>query len=146
MAKKPRAGHSYKTQYKAYTVKGQWRKNKLAGLERRVLNNENDSSALTLFEKSSKTYGRSKPGMKGWFHPQEQKLLRLLKDEPGNQETKAKLASLRDVYSDTRPTAIQNAKPAEQPTQVVDQLLEIGVINEKRRKSFKTRYRPIRKR
>ena len=80
MAKKFRGGNSYKTQYKAYLVKGQWRKNTRLKLERRMLKNEADSSALVEFEKGSKQYGRAKPGKKGWFPPQELAILRSLKD------------------------------------------------------------------
>lgn len=144
MAKKPRAGNSYKTQYKAYTVKGQWRKNKIAKLTKRALINENDTIALEVFEKGSKTYGRGKPGNKGWFHPQEQKLLRDISNEV--EGAKEKLASLKDVYTDKRPTAIKGSQPAAQAESVVDQLCRIGVISEKRRRTFKTRYHKVSRR
>ena len=146
MAKKPRAGNSYKTQYKAYKVKNQWRKNRLARFEKRALNNENDTSALEAFEKSTKTYGRGKPGNKGWFHPQEQKLLRECNsdDETIRIRAKEKLAKLQEVYSDNRPSAIRNAEKLNLPLLAVDQLLNIGVINAKRHKAFKSRLGSVR--
>lgn len=137
MAKKPRAGNSYKTQYKAYKTKNQWRKNKLARLEKRALDNEADDSALKAFEAGNKTYGRGKPGNKGWFPPQEQKLLRDIANEV--EGAKEKLAKLQEVYSDRRPSAIRNTEKLVQAALIIDQLHNIGLVNEKRYKSFKSR-------
>jgi hypothetical protein len=149
MASRSRSGNSHKTQYKAYSIKEQWRKNKLAKLERRVLNNETDDSALKTFEAGSKTIGRSKPGKRGWFHPQEQALLKALStaDDETAKELRLKLFNLQAVYEDARPSAVR-MKPIqpELPTLIVDQLFNIGIINAKRRKSFKSRMGGLRRR
>ena len=140
MAKKSRGGNSYKTQYKAYKVRGQWRKNKLAKLTKRAVENENDTHALEVFEKGSKEYGRSKPGNKGWFHPQETKLLRETgSDNPQvAKRAKIKLADLREVYADKRPSAARMKTAPVPQTDIAKQLLDIGLINAKRYKTFRS--------
>ena len=146
MASQFRGGNSYKTQYKAYLIKGQWRKNKRRKLEKRMLKNEADSSALEEFEKGSKQYGRAKPGHKGWFPPQEAKLIRECgTDDPIKAEAaKVKLARLREIYTDKRPSAVRMklAIPTPSPT-TAKQLLDIGIINAKRYKTFKPSHRRV---
>jgi hypothetical protein len=131
---------SSKAQYQGYKIEGRWRKNKLAKLEARVLVNSNDDSALKTFEKGSKTYGRSKPGNKGWFPPQEQKLLREVGSEVETIRVRAKekLARLIEIHNDPRPSAIR--MKATQPTLapiIADQFLAQGIISQKRHKSIK---------
>ena len=139
MARKPRAGNSYKTQYKAYIIRGQWRKNKLAKLTRRALRNEKDTHALDVFEKGSKTYGRRKPGYKGWFHPQEMKLINIINNAELDvaKEARIELERLRTIYADKRPSAIKEGNRPTLPTSIPDQLLNIGIINAKCNKTFK---------
>ena len=103
-----RAGMSYKTQYKAYKDRGAWRKNKIKKLERRVLKNPKDVGAEKALEKflktTTKTYGRGKPGTKGWFQPQEQKFLSMAKsDDPKLAKYASNnLAKIKAVYSDKK--------------------------------------------
>ena len=143
------AGASTKAQYTAYKTKGQWRKNKVAKLEKRVLQNSADSSALELFEKGSKEYGRAKPGNKGWFPPQEAKLLREVNSEVEtiSKRAKEKLFRLREVYADKRPSAVrmQPIMPTLPPSPA-KQLLDIGIINAKRYKTFRPSLGRIRRR
>lgn len=144
-----KAGASTKAQYTAYKVKGQWRKNKVAKLEKRVLQNSGDSLALEIFEKGSKEYGRAKPGPKGWFAPQEAKLLREVNSEVEtiSKRAKARLFRLREIYTDKRPSAVR-MKPIKPslPPSPAEQLLNIGVISEKRYKNAKSRNRGLRRR
>ena len=144
-----RAGVSYKTQYKAYKDRGAWRKNKIKKLERRVLANPEDKGAELALEKFLKTttqvYGRGKPGQKGWFHPQEQNFLKMT----GSSDPKiveyagAKLAKIRDVYADTRPSAV---RMKEYVYPELNKLCEVGLINEKRKETANTRMDRIRRR
>ena len=146
MARKSRGGNSYKTQYKAYTIKGQWRKNKIAKLTKRAIHNDSDNSAMIEFEKGSKTYGREKPGKKGWFHPQETAILKALKDaDPDTAKAlRAQLYKIQEIYADKRPSAVIRVPVQPKlPTLIVDQLFTIGIINEKRRNSAKARNRSI---
>jgi hypothetical protein len=140
---------SRKAQYQGYKIEGRWRKNKLAKLEARVLVNSNDDSALKTFEAGSKTYGRSKPGNKGWFPPQEQKLLREAGSEVETIRVKAKekLARLIEIHNDPRPSAVR-MKPV-QPTMaplIVDQFLTEGIINAKRHRTVRQSLHRIRRR
>jgi len=142
-----KTGASTKAQYTAYKTKGQWRKNKVAKLEKRVLQNSADSSALEVFEKGSKEYGRAKPGPKGWFAPQETALLKKIAASDDPRELRSKLAKLYSVYADKRPSAIRNAeKNVALPKLLDEQLFEAGLINAKRYKTFKSRNSSIRRR
>lgn len=151
MAKKARGGQSYKTQYKTYKDTSRWRKNKIRKLEARVLKNPNDTGAekaLEDFTKGSKTYGRGKPGNKGWFHPQELALLKKIKHD-GTPEDKVlinKLHKLRAVYADTRPSPLRKTSSIELGDTIADQLFNAGLINEKRRETANSRMERIRKR
>jgi hypothetical protein len=149
MAKKSRSGNSYKQQYQAYKLENRWKKNKLKKLERRILANPNDVGAEQAMEVvSKKVYGRKKPGQKGWFHPQEQALLKDLRSEVASiqENAKRKLNNLRSVYSDSRPTAARiNIIPEPNET-VADQLHNIGYISEKRRNFINSRMGSVRQR
>ena len=149
MANKSRSGKSDKAQYQGYKIEGRWRKNRQTRLEARVLRNEADDSALKTFEAGSKTYGRQKPGKKGWFHPQEAQLLREVNSEVKSvsEAAKIKLANLREIYEDKRPSAVR-MKPIrpELPPTTAQQLLNIGVISAKRYKTFKQSLGRIRRR
>jgi hypothetical protein len=150
MGMKSRGGASYKAQYQGYKIESRWRKNKLAKLEKRVLANSNDDSALKTFEKGSKLYGRSKPGSKGWFAPQEtriQKEIREAKTDEDRIRAIEKLARLNEIYEDKRPSAVR--MKLEQPTLaplIADQLLSIGIINAKRYRAFRSRMGGLRRR
>lgn len=148
MGTKSRAGNSDKTQYKAYQIKGQWRKNKEAKLTKRALVNENDTHALDVFLKGGKVIGRHKPGSKGWFAPQEAKLNREIKsgDLDIARVARAKLAKLQEVYEDKRPTPVRNKTIMPiLPLTVAQQFLAAGVINAKRYKTFEQKLGSIRK-
>jgi hypothetical protein len=140
---------SRKAQSQGYKIEERWRKNKRAKLEARVLRNSEDDSALKIFEAGSKTYGRQKPGKKGWFPPQE---ARFLSESQSDYEPKAlnarnKLAKIRSIYVDKRPSAIKNAKlTVELPPLVADQFLTLGLINAKRHKSIKQSLGRLRRR
>jgi hypothetical protein len=150
MGMKSRNGKSYKAQYQGYKIESRWRKNKQAKLEKRVLENSADDSALIAFEKGSKVYGRSKPGNKGWFAPQEariQKELREAKTDEDRVRAIGKAARLNEVYSDTRPSAVR--MKLEQPILaplIVDQFLKQGLINAKRHKVVKQGIQRVRRR
>ena len=114
MAKRSRGGNSYKTQYKLYKDQNKWYKNKVARLERRVLQNENDTGAveaLARIEKGDYQYSRNR---RSAGH--------VCKNDPGTF---------------TQPAL---------PTLVVDQFYNLGLINEKRRDSFKARMGRVRRR
>jgi hypothetical protein len=155
MASRSRAGNSYKTQYKLYKDKGSWRKNKIRKLERRVLDNPNDTGAEKALENflktTTQTYGRAKPGIKGWFQPQEQKFLKMANSDDPKVVAFArdKLAKIRAVYADKRPSAVRmkesNAVDYNKDS-VVDKFYEVGLINEKRKESLNTRMDRVRKR
>ena len=149
MAKKQGAGNSRKNQYKAYAIKNQWRKNKEAKLLKRVKENENDTHALEVFMAGKKVIGRKKPGTKGWFAPQEANLLRLLKsaDDTTAKVLRQKLANLREVHEDKRPSAIRSKKVVQVlPTNIAKQLLDTGIINAKRYKTAEQKLGIIRHR
>jgi hypothetical protein len=150
MGNKFRGGNSYKAQYQGYKIEGRWRKNKLAKLTKRALANEKDTQALDIFEKGSKEYGRQKPGKKGWFQPQEAKLVSTINSSLADSDTtelRRKLDKLREIHADTRPSAVRMklAQPELAPL-VVDQFLAQGLINAKRHKSVKQSLGRIRRR
>lgn len=154
MAKKGlRGGASYKAQYQGYKIEGRWKKNKIRKLEKRILANENDTGAVDALEKlnkSGKQYGRQKPKGKGWFHPQEIKLLKEAKSEKEVDRFMA-MEKLRKLYSDRdrfyyKPSAINNPEVLEPNKSVADQLFNIGMINEKRRGVVNARMGSLRKR
>lgn len=147
-----RAGMSYKTQYKAYKDRGAWRKNKIKKLESRVLKNPNDVGAEKALEKflksTTQTYGRGKPGNKGWFHPQEQKFLKMTgSDDPKVVEyARNKLAKIRAIYADKRPSAVRMKQAAPARETMADKLYEVGLINEKRKNFVNSRLDRVRRR
>lgn len=155
MAGKSRSGNSYKTQYKHYKDQEIWRKNKIRKLERRVINNPNDVGAEKALENflkpTNQKYGRGKPGSKGWFHPQEQKFLKMAdSDNPKVVNfARDKLAKIRTIYADKRPSAVRMKKVSTvdyTKDSVVDKFYEVGLINEKRKESLNTRMDRVRKR
>jgi hypothetical protein len=149
MAKKSRSGASYKAQYQAYKTGNKWKKNRTKKLEKRVLANENDTGAVKALDNLvGKLYRRKKPGSKGWFHAQEQKLIKDIKskDEKVRVLALEKLIKLKAVQADKRPSAIINAKIPEPNPTIADQLYNIGMISEKYRNAVNSRMGSIRKR
>ena len=147
MPNKSRSGVSDNTQYKAYKDKNMSQYNKINKLEKRVLANEKDTGAEEALKIARvKVYGRGRPGQKGWFHPQEQKLLKLIAAEKDTIRNRTKLAILRSVHADKRPTAIQDAEPVELNATIPDQLYAIGIINEKRKNTANARNNRISRR
>jgi len=64
MAKKSRAGKSYKEQYSAYKVTDRWRTNMLKTLEKHVKNNPNDIVAHNALSMApSREYSRNRRSM-----------------------------------------------------------------------------------
>lgn len=150
MAKKKRGGSSYKAQYTAYKVENRAKKNKLNRLGKRLIENENDVGAETAIKiVMQKDKFRQKPGAKGWYHPQEQRLMSMLRDKDPKvvQKAAAELNRLRYIYNDKRPSATRCInQPIELPTSIKDELYSIGIIDEKRIKSTEQSKRSIRKR
>jgi hypothetical protein len=150
MASKKRAGSSYKAQYTAYKAENRAKRNKIKNLEKRILANENDVGAVEALKiVNQKTKFRQKPGSKGWFHPQEQKLKALLNDKDPSivKKAAADLANLISIYEDKRPSAARKSPNiAHTTTNITDELITTGLINEKRVKSIKSRVDRIRKR
>jgi len=150
MAKGSRNGKSDKAQYKYYKDTDKCFKNKVRKLEARVRKNPNDSGAQKRLDElmtNPSEYTRNKFKHKGWFHPQEQALLKKTGHEVHSiaLDARDKLAKLRSVYSNDRPSAIIGVEPVKGSTLVVDQLFNIGLINEKRRNSIKSRMGRVRK-
>jgi len=150
MANKSRAGKSDKAQYKYYKDTNRQFKNKVRKLEARIKKNPDDSGAekrLNELMTNPSEYTRNKFQHKGWFHPQEHKLQKLAASDKPEVARGARdsLAKLYSVYSDERPSAIIGVEPVGVPTLVVDQLFNIGLINEKRRNSVKSRMGSVRK-
>jgi hypothetical protein len=146
-----RSGASYRAQYTGYKASNRWQKNKIRKLEKRILANENDTGAEKALKIArTKLYGRTKPGQKGWFHPQEQKLQKEMKSEVESirRTAKIKMDKLLDVYLDKRPSVLKSIPSVIPPTRdtVADQLFTIGIINDKRRKAVNTRMEKIRRR
>lgn len=150
MASKKRAGSSHKAQYTAYKAENRAKKNKLRRLEKRVLKNENDVGAVEAIKVvQGKLTFRQKPGSKGWFPPQEQKLKALLNDKDPSvvKKAAADLANLISIYKDKLPSAArESTKITTTPTNISDELITTGLINEKRVKSIKSRVDRILKR
>ena len=150
MAKHARGGASYKANYKAYKDSNRWQKNKIKKLEKRILANENDTGAEAALKiASKKIYNRKKPGQKGWYHPQEQRLQKQMKSDVIDIRIAAriKLDALNTIYLDKRPSPLKKLPsiPATRPT-IADQFFDIGFINDKRRKAINTRVASIRRR
>lgn len=144
-----RSGLSYKGYYKGYEASNRWQKNKIRKLEKRIRANEKDTGAVKALEiAKKKTYNRKKPGQKGWFHPQEQRLNREMNSEVETIRVRArnKLDKLMAVYNDKRPSAIRGAERLSRNITVADQLFEIGLINEKRKDAVNTRMERVRRR
>lgn len=60
MAKKGRAGNSYKVQYKSYKAESRFLKNKKAKLEKHCLAHPNDEDAMKTLEKNTWPYTRNR--------------------------------------------------------------------------------------
>ena len=144
-----RSGASYKAFYTGYKNSNRWQKNKIRKLEKRILANENDKGAEVALEiAKKKTYNRKKPGQKGWFHPQEHRLLKLMKSDNEVVRIKARddLAKLMDIYHDKRPSAIRKGFTTNDRTTIADQLCNEGLINEKRKDAVNARMERVRRR
>lgn len=144
-----RSGASHKAQYIGYKAGNKWQKNKIRKLEKRILANVNDKGAKAALKLATvKTYNRKKPGQKGWFHPQEQALIKKIKTAEGDEliVLNTKLATLRSVYADKRPSALRDTKSTANRITVPDQLFKTGLINEKRRDITNSRMASLRKR
>ena len=152
MAKRKRAGNSYKAQYSAYKAENRAKKNKISRLEKRLLDNPNDSGAeeaLRIVKAKPIDKFRQKPGNKGWFHPQEQILIKALQDKDPEvvKENAEKLKNLRILNVDKRPSALRNNKCEYiPPSSMLEEFHNIGLVNEKRYNFIKSRMAGIRSR
>lgn len=147
MAKKSRAGNSYKTQYKSYSTRNAWYRNKEARLERQIKKNPNDSVAIQALEnlqKSKTQYSRNKKSnSKGWFNKQEIEINKEIASKETTPNEKAELRNKLEKIRYIRNKIIfqGNVKNPElnMPIPAFEQLFNIGVIDEKRRKLAETR-------
>jgi hypothetical protein len=149
MAKRQRGGLSYKNQYSAYKSESRWNKNKVKKLEKHILTNDNDKEAIKALDRiRTKTYTKGKPGIKGWGHTQEQELLKQCKSDDDTIRiiAKEKLAKLKVIMKDIRPSPLRKVKIPAAKQSIADQLFNIGLINEKRRNFINSRLGSIRKR
>ena len=151
MAKKGiRSGASYKAFYTGYKNSNRWQKNKILKLNKRLVENPNDKGAEAALKiASAKVYNRKKPGQKGWYPPQENKLQKEMKSEVETVRklARAKLDNLNEVYLDKRPSPLRQLPVVpEKGLTIPDQLFLIGLINEKKRVTANTRMGRIYKR
>ena len=100
MAKKSRAGNSYKIQYKAYQIENRFVKNKKSKLEKHCLANPTDEVASKALEKNTWPYKRNR---KSAGHSCKEERLHVF-NNPGGQL----------------------------PASAGDQLVELGIVNEKK--------------
>lgn len=141
MAKKQRSGASYKAQYTAYKQENRAKKNKINRLGKRLLENPNDKGADAAIKVvMAKVSFRKKPGDKGWLHPQEQRLFSLMKKTDNAKELEnlnLQLKKIREVYNSKKPSAILKPVKSKPIESMADKLYSLGLINEKRYKSFR---------
>lgn len=149
MAKRKRGGASYKAQYTTYEAENRAKKNKVRKLLKRVRENENDKGAidaLNLINSGKWNHNRNKFSNKGWYHPQQAELLKKLKSE--NEQvvlsSKEKLKQLAYIYNDKKASAIKSPNKIDIPDSMLDQLYKVGLVNEKRYNSIKSRLGSLR--